>query len=374
MQRDADSVLETAREFDLGGDVTDINGHTAGHINDTYIVTVQKGSVRRRYTLQRINAAVFKRPDLVMHNIMVVTETIKRKNEERGGDPELGGLSLIPTSEGRHYLVDRAGDSWRCYRYIEGVTYDRVTCDRRGMNITGEAAGAFARFQNHLGDVDLRDVHTTIEDFHNTPQRFRRLCEVAAEDRLGRARLARREIEFVLSREPICATITGPLSRGELPTRVAHNDTKINNVIFDDKAAYGPRALCVIDLDTVMPGSALFDFGDLVRSSVCPRPEDETDLDTIAIDTGLFEAIVKGFLEGADIGLAEEEIRLTVPSSMVITFETGLRFLTDFLAGDVYFRTARPEHNLDRARMQFRLLCSMERMKNEMEDIVGRHA
>jgi hypothetical protein len=374
MGRDTDHVREVAHAFDFAGDVVDLVPHGGGHINDTYVVATGSGDGRCRYTLQKINGAVFPRPDLVMHNIRLVTETIKKKTEESGDDPECGGLSLMWTRRGEHYLVDEAGDYWRCYRYVEGITYDQVASDLAGAMIAHEAARAFARFQRHLDEVDVRDVHVTIEGFHDTPARFRRLCEAAAENPVGRARAARREIEFALAREPLCRVIVGPLWAGDIPTRVTHNDTKINNVVFDGAQRQRPRALCVIDLDTVMPGSSLFDFGDLVRSSACPLPEDETDLGAVAIDLGLFEALTRGYLAGAREKLIGQETALLARSGMVITFEAGLRFLTDFLVGDVYFKTRRADQNLDRARTQFALLRSMERKRSEMEEIVGRYA
>ncbi len=370
-------TIEKAREiaagFALSGDVLDILPHRAGHINDTFIVTTQ-GDGACRYTLQRINGSVFVRPDLVMHNIKVVTETISRRNRETGTDTGCGGLVLVATKENRHYLVDASGDYWRCYHYVEGTTHNQVGCDLAGTMIVREAARAFADFQNHLAGVDIREIHITIENFHHTPTRFRRFCEVAALDVCGRTREARREIAFATAREPLCALISGPILRGEIPVRVTHNDTKINNVVFGEGRDARPRALCVIDLDTVMPGSALFDFGDLVRSSVCTRPEDETDVDTIEVNLDLFESLVSGYLEGSRELLSGREIELLTRAGMVITLETGLRFLTDFLAGDVYFKTSRPRHNLDRARSQFRLLESMEKHRREMDEIITRRS
>ncbi len=219
----------------------------------------------------------------------------------------------------------------------------------------------------------MRNLHVTIEDFHNTPVRFRRLEEAIAGDPHGRAREAAREVGLARAYESLCGVISGALDRGELPLRVTHNDTKINNVIFDDDRSGEPRALCVIDLDTVMPGSSLYDFGDLVRSCVCNRPEDETDLDAVGINLDLFRALVRGFCgqrEAATAPLTEKERELLVAASMVITLETGLRFLTDHLLGDIYFKIGRPRQNLDRARAQFRLLENMVRERDMMEQIV----
>jgi hypothetical protein len=358
--------------FELEGDVVEVVPHRAGHINDTFIARTRTKGGTRRYTLQRINASVFPRPDLIMHNIRIVSEAIRKKNEEAGEDPDSRGLTLVH-AQGRPFHTDEDGSFWRCYHYVEGVTYNQISCDGTGILIAGEAAAAFRRFQDHLGGLDTRQLHVTIEDFHNTPVRFRRFEEAIALDSHGRTVDAAREIESARARETLCGVINEALERRSIPFRVAHNDTKINNVVFDDRQKGGPRALCVIDLDTVMPGSSLYDFGDLVRSCVCNRPEDETDLDAIGVNLDLFRALVKGFCgdrDGGRIIFTGEERELLVAASMVITFETGLRFLTDYLSGDVYFRVGRLRHNLDRARAQFRLLTDMEQKRDMMERIV----
>jgi hypothetical protein len=361
--------------FDLTGDIIEVMPHKAGHINDTFIASVKTGETVRRYTLQRINSVVFPRPELIMHNVRVVTEAIGGR--AGGGGTGLRALALVATRTGESYHRDDNGECWRCYHYVEGVTYDRVPGDRTGLLIAREAAGAFRRFCDHLGSLDTESLHVTIEDFHNTPVRFGRLCEAVGVDAHARARGAIPEIDAALAREGLCGAITDPLETGRIPQRICHNDTKINNVVFDNAKKRSPRVLCVIDLDTVMPGSPLFDFGDLVRSSVCDRPEDETDLDTIRVNVDIFKALVEGFCTnagGAAVCLVREERELLVTACLVITFETGLRFLTDHLLGDVYFRTDRPGHNLDRARTQFRLLADMEEKRDELERIVRENA
>jgi hypothetical protein len=370
-------VRDILNVFELGGDVVDVIPHKAGHINDTFIAATKKGQQTRRYTLQRINAVVFPRPDLIMHNIRVVTETIRKKGGETGKGSGPRPLTLVQTRQGESYHRDDDGAYWRCYRYVEGTTYNQVPAGRTGLWIAREAAAAFRRFGDHLSELDAADLHVTIEDFHNTPVRFLRLREAVAGDFHMRTRDASREIESALAREGLCGAITEPLARGHIPLRVTHNDTKINNVVFDDGTKQSPKALCVIDLDTVMPGSSLFDFGDLVRSSVCERSEDETDLDTVHINLKIFEALVGGFCTNPGDGrvpLTESERELMVTACLVITFETGLRFLTDYLMGDVYFRTERPRHNLDRARTQFRLLADMEHNRDVLEQIVMENA
>jgi hypothetical protein len=372
MNEKTDRLYGILELFEPEGDVIEVVPHRSGHINDTFIARARTRRGTRRYTLQRINSSVFPRPDLIMHNIRIVSDTIRKKNEEAGQDPDCMGLSLLRTREGPFHR-DEDGSFWRCYHYVDGITYDRISCDRNGVLIAEEAAAAFRRFQDHLAGLDTGSLHVTIEDFHNTPVRFRRFEEAVAGDLHGRVRQAVREVESVRRREALAGEITRALERGDVPIRIAHNDTKINNVVFDGDRSRPPRALCVIDLDTVMPGTSLYDFGDLVRSCVCHRPEDETDLGTIGINLDLFRGLVAGFCgrpgDGMT-GLAPGEGELLVTAAMVITFETGLRFLTDHLMGDVYFRVERPGQNLDRARAQLRLLEEMERRRDVMEQIV----
>ena len=362
---------DTLGVFELDGDIIDVSPVNVGHINDTFIAAVRHRAGRRRYTLQRINGTVFSRPDLIMHNIMVVTEAIDRRV---GCTPEsivFPALRLVPTRHGHSHHTDDDGACWRCYHYVEGITYSQVPRGREGLLVAREAAAAFRRFADHLKDLDTNRLHITIENFHNTPVRFLRLKEAVAGDSHDRVRDASPEIDHAFAREGLCGAITRPLQEGDIPLRVAHNDTKINNVVFADGDKERPTALCVIDLDTVMPGSPLFDFGDLVRSSVCRCPEDETNLDAIHVDLDIFEALAAGFFgSGGSVWLTEKERDLLVTASMVITMETGLRFLTDYLVGDVYFRTERPRHNLDRARAQLRLLTEMEKKRDALERIV----
>jgi hypothetical protein len=360
-------------QFDLGGDVADVSPCKAGHINDTFIAAIRAGAGSKRYTLQRINGAVFPRPDLIMHNIGMIAGAIGPRPGETAGIRDVPALMLVPTGRGDSYHRDDDGAYWRCYHYVEGITYSRVPDGRTGLLVAREAAGAFRRFADHLKEMEADSFHVTIEDFHNTPARLLRLREAVTGDPRRRALNAAREIDSAFGREDLCGAITGPLDRGEIPLRIAHNDTKINNVVFNDNRAENPRALCVIDLDTVMPGSPLFDFGDLVRSSVCRSPEDETNLDAVHVDLELFEAIANGFLGrsgGWELSLSQSERELLVTACLVITLETGVRFLTDYLSGDVYFRTDRPDHNLDRARTQFRLLAEMERKQDTLKRIV----
>jgi len=366
-------LIEVAEKFDLSGSVTDVIRHKVGHINETYIVFTENKRGTERYILQKINDRVFCAPKLLMKNIKTVTEQVKRRVDERGGNPKREALNLVNTKSDEHFHLTDEGEYFRCYLYVDGMTYDYVDADMRGRALAMEAARAFADFQENLRETDVNSIHVTIEDFHDTPKRFSDLIDAASGDSIGRRKNAIREIDFCMSREPLANVISDAIASGEIPVRVTHNDTKINNVIFDGGIRKQPSALCVIDLDTVMPGSILFDFGDMVRATTCPASEDERNLDKISVDMGLFEVLICGYLKGAKDFINEREIGLMAASGRVLTFETGIRFLTDYLLGDRYFRTDRPDHNLDRARTQFRMVECMENMAGEMEEIVGRY-
>ena len=366
-------LIEVAEKFDLSGSVTDVIRHKVGHINETYIVFTESKKGTERYILQKINEKVFCAPDLLMKNIKAVTEQVKRRIDERGGNPKREALNLVNTRSDEHFHFTDEGEYFRCYLYVDGMTYDYVDADMKGRALAMEAARAFADFQENLRETDVDSIHVTIEDFHNTPKRFSDLIDAASGDPMGRREKAAREIDFCMSREPLANVISDAIASGEIPVRVTHNDTKINNVIFDGGIRKQQSALCVIDLDTVMPGSVLFDFGDMVRATTCPAAEDECDLNKISVDMGLFKAIICGYLKGAKDFINEREIELMVASGRVLTFETGIRFLADYLVGDRYFRTDRPDHNLDRARTQFRMVECMENMAGEMEEVVGRY-
>jgi len=370
------SLFDIADRFSLNGEVVKVTTHKVGHINDTYIVEtkpVPTGGGRLRYVLQRVNSRVFPEPKPLIDNIKSVTERIRERVEERGGDSRREVLTLVDTKEGRHFHIDGQGEFWRCYLYIDGLTVDFVKSDEGGMEIAYEASAAFGRFQEDLRDIDISKINVTIDDFHNTSVRFDDFLKTVKDDTHGRYKGAREEIEFCLAREGLKGAITDRIDSGEIPIRVTHNDTKINNVIFEGGRKSPPRALCVIDLDTVMPGSLLYDFGDQVRTTTSSTAEDERDLDKVAFDLGLFEALVRGYIEACSGFITDEERRLLPICGRVITFETGLRFLTDHLRGDKYFKIEREGQNLDRARTQFKLVSSMEELEREMESIVKRY-
>ena len=348
-------------EFVLGEEID------SGHINSTYRATYrQKNGSTNRYIIQAINRNVFKNPYAVMSNVERVTRHINtrvlRLKKDLGGQT----LNLFPARAGGTWIEDDRGAVWRCYNHIEDcVTYDVVENTRQAY----QAARAFGSFQNLVSDMDAATIAETIPDFHHTRKRFARLMEVAAEDRHGRLESVRNEFEFIRSRESLTVILLDLAAEGRIPVRVTHNDTKINNVMID---AASDEAVCVIDLDTVMPGLALYDFGDLVRSATSPAAEDETDLSKVEMQMPMFEALVEGYLDAAGDFINDTEVEYLPHAGKLMTLEVGIRFLTDHLEGDVYFKTHHPGHNLDRCRTQLKLVECIEARENEMNAFVGK--
>lgn len=347
--------------FELGEEIQ------SGHINSTFRATYrQDDGSSHRYIFQTINRNVFKDPYAVMRNVERVTRHINSKVLRVKKD--LGGqtLNLFPARTGGSWVEDDKGGVWRCYNHIEGcVTYDIVESTRQAY----QAARAFGSFQDLVSDLDPTLITETIPDFHHTRKRYQRLMDVAAADPLGRLASVRKEFDFIRDRENITGRLLDLVEAGELPLRVTHNDTKINNVMID---AESDEAVCVIDLDTVMPGLALYDFGDLVRTATSPAAEDEPDLGKVRMQLPMFEALVEGYLDAAGDFLTDREIANLVFSGKLMTLEVGIRFLTDHLEGDVYFKTHRPDHNLDRCRTQLALVGEMEKHEPAMNAFVDK--
>jgi len=343
--------------FQIPGDYISAAPYGSGHINDTYCSVYRQGGTEVRYILQRINHSVFKNPVAVMDNILRVTSHLQSKSKT---SETRRVLTVIPTLKGLAYHCDDKGNYWRAYIFIEKArTYDAVESTAQAF----EAAKAFGGFQKMLVDLPEPRLHETIPDFHNTPKRFQALESAIADDVHGRVESAIAEIEFAFKHKPM----TSVLVDAGLPERVTHNDTKLNNVMLDDATSEG---ICVIDLDTVMPGLALYDFGDMVRTTTCQVKEDEKDLSIVQVQFPMFEALVRGYLESAGDFLVPAEKRLLAFSGKLITFEIGVRFLTDFLSGDVYFKVHRDGHNLDRCRTQFKLVESIEQQEERMNKLV----
>lgn len=356
-----------ARAFPLPGRYLGSAGHGSGHINDTFAAEFATAEGRRRFLLQRINDRVFRDIPALMENIQRVTRHAAMRHS---GAPDLASrsLQLVAATDGQPYHRDAAGGWWRCYRFIEGArSYDVVRTPAHAE----AAARAFGEFQRLLVDLPGGRLHETIPAFHDTRRRFAALQHAIELDAAGRAAGARAEIAFALAHEPLTDVLLRLQAAGAIPERVAHNDAKFNNVMLDDATG---AALCVVDLDTVMPGLALHDFGDLVRSATNAAAEDEPDIGRVHARPEIFAALAAGYLASAGAFLNAAEIAHLAASGSVITFEQGIRFLTDHLAGDRYYKIKHPGHNLERAASQFALVRSLEAQRGRFETCVHRLA
>jgi len=352
--------------FDFSGTLASCVEIVTGHINRTYRLTFSGGGAKREYLLQRINTFAFKKPEEVMENVTLVTEHLRRAIAARGANAENRVLRVIPTREGRPLLYDAQGGAWRAYNFIAHAhSVDSVESPRQ-FEIVGRA---FGDFQGMLSDFPIQCLHDTIPHFHDTPRRLENFEASVSADAVGRVGSAREEIAFVRARREAMGEIVRMIESGALPLRVTHNDTKCNNVMVDDATG---EALCVVDLDTVMAGASLYDFGDAIRFGASTAAEDERNLAKVRLDMDLFAAFSEGFISRTAANLTRTELENLVLGALVMTFEVGLRFLTDYLDGDVYFRTEYPDHNLVRARCQFRLLSDMEAHREAMEAVVRR--
>jgi len=358
-------LAEVADRFQIFGSLLEAVPHGSGHINDTYACTFSVAGTRVRYILQRINRRVFPDAGALMGNIGRVTAGLHRRLAESGvADASRCALTVVPSREGRPWVEDAAGDCWRCYLFIEGArTYDTVDNPRHAF----EAAAAFGRFQVMLADLEGPRLHETIPHFHHTRERLRRLEQARDRDAAGRSADVTAEWDAIRRRESLVDILVDLHADGSLPERITHNDTKVNNVMIDDATG---RGICVIDLDTVMPGLSLYDFGDMVRTATSPAAEDERDLSRVGVRLPMFEALVRGYLSAAGEMLTPVEKAHLVPAGKLITLESAIRFLTDHLDGDVYFKTSRDGHNLDRCRTQLALVADMERQEEDLHRIV----
>jgi hypothetical protein len=355
-----EKLLKIIESFPFVGDIVEIKRTGSGHINSTYLVTTTDSNIKYQYILQLINPAVFKKPDELMSNVMNVTSFLRNKIILDGGNPERETLTFLYTKDNSPYYRDEEGACWRAYNYIGScTTYDKVDDPVKLMR----SAKAFGVFQKRLADYPIDTLFETIPDFHNTPSRYVAFKEAIRNNASGRLDQVKEEVEFALSREADASKLTDMIAAGDLPIRVTHNDTKINNVLFD---LITNEAFCVIDLDTVMPGLSLYDFGDGIRSGAVTADEDEKDLDKFGFDINLYNAYAEGFLSEAAPALTQNEVDNLAFSAKLMTLECGVRFLTDFLNGDVYFGTAYPEHNLVRCRTQFKLVREIEKNMDEM--------
>ena len=362
-----ETVKKIISNFNISGEIIEVKSIITGHINTTYRVTVDESGVNKKYTLQTINKYVFKNPAAVMENILAVTEFLKEKIKSEGGDPDRECLTVIKASNGLPYYEDAEGQFWRLYIFVDhSYTVDTVETPAQ-LKSAGEG---FGKFQAMLSNFPMNNLIETIPSFHDTALRFEQLMDAVKADPLGRAAGVKDEINFFVKRHDEMCSLVKMTEEGVLPLRVVHNDTKFNNILIDEASG---EALCVIDLDTVMPGLSVLDFGDAIRFAANSATEDETDLDKVYIDMTLYEAFADGFMSKIGKSLTRCEIENMPLGAKVITMELASRFLADHILGDKYFKIHREGQNLDRARCQIKLAISMEENMNKMTEIIEKY-
>lgn len=363
MNEEIEMTKQIAQSFAVEGSIKSIEPYGNGHINVTLLVSTEK----KRYILQKINKSVFKDPVSLMNNFTSVSEYLAEKAKEAGKDVDREVLTVVKTKEGKAIYLDLNGDYWRMLNFVEGsMSFDKVENPEQFYL----SAKSFGDFQYQLRDFPAETLVETIKDFHNTPERLNQLRCAVEIDCMDIAKEVRAEIEFANSREKFINIFENAYKEGKFKRRITHNDTKLNNILFDRETG---KALCVIDLDTIMPGYAANDFGDAIRFGASTALEDETDLSKVNFDINLYEAYTKGFIEGLNGGLSDFEVDMLPFSAIMMTLECGMRFLTDYISGDTYFRIHRLQHNLDRARNQFKLVSDMEKAFPEMQRIVNKY-
>jgi aminoglycoside phosphotransferase (APT) family kinase protein len=361
-----EQLQSVSKEFQIYGEILHAEPCKIGHINETYTATYGQGGTKVRYIHQKINKEVFKQPNEVMENVVRVTGHIRSKLEGQGlRDVTRRVITIVPTREGKPVYVDNSGDFWRTFVFVEGIqSFEAVESPQQAY----EAGKAFGKFQDLLADLPGKRLHETIPDFHNSRVRFDAFKAALRLDRFNRCALAADEIAFCLENEDLVDVLLDAQSRGDLKERITHNDTKFNNVLMDVETG---EERCVVDLDTVMPGLVLYDFGDMVRTTTSPTLEDEIDLSKVEVEMKLFEKLAEGYVTAASGFLTEAEKSFVAFSGKIMAFTIGLRFLTDYLSGDTYFRVHRPRHNLDRSRVQFKLARSIAEQEEEMNRFVA---
>ncbi len=351
------------RQFQILGDFISSERYGSGHINETYKVVVNMSGQPVLYLVQRINHNVFKNPAVVQENILRVTRHVASKLDCNDTDASRKTLTLVPTLDNKPVFHDPEGNWWRIYLFItKAQTYDVIKNEEQAY-LVGKA---YADFQNQLADLPAPRLNETIPYFHNTVKRYEAFQSALQADAFNRAKDVKPEIAFLEKRASQCSRLINLQAKGEIPERITHNDTKLNNVMLDDATGQG---ICVIDLDTVMPGLAHYDFGDMCRSGTAASPEDERDLSKVKSRIDMFKAIANGYCSAAKFLTKSEQAELAF-SARLITMTISIRFLTDYLSGDTYFRTSRPGQNLDRCRVQQKMVLSMEEQSDEMEKIV----
>ena len=361
-----EKIKTISSNFNIPGEIIGYGVIDNGHINKTFYVTCSDSGENRRFLLQNINTSVFKNPIQLMSNVIKVIGFLKDKITQIGGDAQRETLTVFPTKDGENCYFDKNGSCWRIYNFVENsFTYNAIESPELFFSV-GEA---FGNFLGLLSDFPMDELYETIPDFHDTRKRVFNFENSVKNDTAGRVSFVADEISYVLNSKDKTGIIVDMLSSGELPMRVTHNDTKLNNVMFDSDTK---KAVCVVDLDTVMPGSALYDFGDAIRYGANTGAEDEKDLSRVSLDEELYRQYVRGYMSKAAKSLTEKEVELLPLSAWMMTFECGMRFLNDYIDGDVYFGISYPEHNLDRCRSQFELAKDIERKFGVLSEITAK--
>ena len=358
--------FELIQQFGIKGNIIDAQPFGGGHINDTFLVVVDENGVTKKYMMQHINTNLFADVDKLMSNIRLVTDFARERIIAKGGDPDRETLTIIPANDGKDYIFDQTlGKYFRVYKFIDNATaYQQVEKPSDFYQV----AVAFGSFANLLAEFDATKLYEVLPFFHDTVKRVEYFKQILKEDTLGRAKSVQKEIDFVLEREKHADKIVSLLSSGQMPIKVTHNDTKLNNVMIDNPTG---KFLAVIDLDTIMPGSICYDFGDAIRFGCNSRAEDEKDTDKVYFDITLFKIFTEGYLHSLGDSVTQIEKDHLVWGAYLMTYECGTRFLTDYLNGDTYFKTDRPGQNLDRARTQFKLVADMEENFELLQYIVN---
>lgn len=362
-----ESTLEALKAINFDGEIINIKPFGSGIINDTFLVICKNNKNEEKYILQKINHTIFKNVEKLMENYCNICNYLKDIIKQNGGDPERETITVIPTKEGKNFFEDSLGNYWRAIKFISNtITYDVIESAEDFYKV----GKVFGKFQNMLLEYDAISLYESIPNFHNTKERFKNFLKAIENNKANRLDKVREEVNFILERKNDTSILVDMYENNELPLRVTHNDTKISNILMDSKTKEG---ICVIDLDTIMPGLSVYDFGDAIRSGATHVLEDEKDLSRVYIDLDFFEAFTKGFLEGISSSITKKEIEMLPMGAKVITLEQGIRFLTDYLEGDIYYKTSYEEQNLYRTRSQLKLVKDMELKWEKLKSIVDKY-
>lgn len=361
----SENLMEVINNFQFKGDFVSVKEFGSGHINKTYIVKFDNNGEEIKYVLQKVNDNVFKNIDALMENVFAVTSYLRNVIKGYGGDPDRETLHYIKTKDDQNYYKNDDGSFYRSYIFVkDSKSYNKADTPE----IFKSSGQAFGKFQRLLADFDVDQLTETIPHFHDTKWRYdNEFLPAVEKNASGRLDTCKAEVEAVMSYADEMSKLTDMIETGEIPVRVTHNDTKLNNVMFDE---FTDECVCVIDLDTVMPGLALYDFGDSIRFGASTADEDEKDLSKVEMSLDYFKAYAEGFLGEAGEAFNQAEIDNLAFASKLMTLECGMRFLTDYINGDTYFKTAYPEHNLVRAKNQLKLVADMDKKMSQMEEII----